>query len=73
MEEGQLAVMSQGDLLKVSSGEGGARVLVLGGKPLKEPVAWYGPIVMNTDEEIHQALKELRDGTFVKEKRPRVE
>lgn len=42
LEEGQLAVMSQGDLLKVSSGEGGARVLVLGGKPLKEPVAWYG-------------------------------
>ncbi len=73
LEEGQLAVMSQGELLKISTGESKTRVLVLGGKPLKEPVAWYGPIVMNTDEEIHEALSELNNGTFVKEKRPRVE
>ncbi len=71
--EGELAVMSEGDEMSVSTGEEGARVLVLGGKPLREPVAWYGPIVMNTEEQINEALRELRNGTFVKEKRPRVE
>ncbi|MGZ7117508.1 MAG: pirin-like C-terminal cupin domain-containing protein, partial [Methanobacterium sp.] len=42
------------------------RFLLVSGKPLKEPVARYGPFVMNTSEEIEQALKDLRDGTFVK-------
>ena len=43
------------------------RFLLVGGKPLKEPVAWYGPIVMNTDEELKIAFEEYRNGTFLKE------
>jgi redox-sensitive bicupin YhaK (pirin superfamily) len=39
---------------------------LVSGKPLKEPVAWYGPIVMNTEEELQAAVRELRDGTFIK-------
>jgi hypothetical protein len=40
--------------------------LLISGRPLEEPVAWYGPIVMNTPAELHQAVSELRDGTFIK-------
>ena len=46
----------------------GARVLVVSGKPLCEPVAWGGPIVMNTKEELREAFRELEDGTFLKHK-----
>jgi len=45
-----------------------ARLLLLSGRPIGEPIAWYGPIVMNYEDEILQALKELREGTFVKHK-----
>ena len=44
----------------------GARLLVVAGKPLGEPVAWGGPIVMNTQAELEQAFREYRDGTFIK-------
>ena len=44
----------------------GIRFLLVSGKPIEEPVAWYGPMVMNTNEEIQQALTELREGTFIK-------
>jgi len=40
--------------------------LLVSGKPIEEPVAWYGPIVMNTREQLAQAVKELREGTFIK-------
>lgn len=70
IEEGQLVVTSEGDELSIKAGKRGTRIIVLGGKPLREPVAWYGPIVMNSDEEIQTALRELRQGNFVKEKRP---
>ena len=42
------------------------RFLLVSGKPIEEPVAWYGPIVMNTQAELHQAVAELRSGTFIK-------
>lgn len=58
---------SDGDF-KVTAGENGLRFLLFSGKPLKEPVAWGGPIVMNTREELRQAFKELEDGTFIKHK-----
>jgi len=45
-----------------SSGYDGIRFLLVSGEPLKEPVAWYGPIVMNTQEQLQQAFEELREG-----------
>ncbi|HEY6323669.1 MAG TPA: pirin-like C-terminal cupin domain-containing protein, partial [Thermoanaerobaculia bacterium] len=48
------------------AGEDGIRFLLVSGKPLEEPVAWYGPIVMNTQEQLRQAFDELQAGTFLK-------
>ena len=62
----QLILFDEGDVVSITGGEGGARFLLVSGKPLKEPVAWYGPIVMNTDEEIKTAIRDLKDGTFIK-------
>jgi len=50
----------------VQAGEDGIRFLLVSGKPLEEPVAWYGPIVMNTQQELQQAFRELEQGTFLK-------
>jgi redox-sensitive bicupin YhaK (pirin superfamily) len=50
----------------VQAGDEGIRFLLVSGKPLEEPVAWYGPIVMNTQAELRQAISDLRDGTFIK-------
>jgi hypothetical protein len=50
----------------VQGGDEGVRFLLVSGRPLKEPVAWYGPIVMNTPQELQQAQAELRAGTFIK-------
>jgi redox-sensitive bicupin YhaK (pirin superfamily) len=55
-----------GNEVTVQAGEDGMRFLLISGRPLEEPVAWYGPIVMNTPAELHQAVSELRDGTFIK-------
>ncbi|WP_114010068.1 pirin family protein [Cohaesibacter intestini] len=55
-----------GDEVEVLAGPKGVRFLLISGAPLQEPVAWHGPIVMNTKEEIHQAIRELRNGTFIK-------
>ena len=57
-----------GDSISVKSGELGVRFLLVSGKPIKEPVAWHGPIVMNTKEELMQAFSELQNGTFIKTK-----
>ena len=54
-----------GDEVTVTAGPQGIRFLLISGQPLKEPVAWHGPIVMNTQAEIQQAMKELRNGTFI--------
>ena len=56
----------EGDMLELNAGESGARFLLIAGLPLKEPVARYGPFVMNTQGEIKQALIDLQEGTFVK-------
>jgi len=56
----------RGDEVVVQAGERGIRFLLISGKPLEEPVAWYGPIVMNTDAEIRRAVAELRNGTFIR-------
>jgi quercetin 2,3-dioxygenase len=61
-----LVLFDRGDEVTVEAGEEGIRFLLISGRPLKEPVAWYGPIVMNTEAELRQAVAELRDGTFIK-------
>jgi len=50
----------------VQASEEGIRFLLVSGKPIEEPVAWYGPIVMNTQEQLRQAVAELNGGTFIK-------
>jgi redox-sensitive bicupin YhaK (pirin superfamily) len=60
-----LVLFDRGDEIVVQAGEDGVRFLLISGKPLREPVAWYGPIVMNTKEELRQAFEELREGTFL--------
>jgi quercetin 2,3-dioxygenase len=61
-----LVLFDTGDEVTVQAGEHGIRFLLISGKPLEEPVAWYGPIVMNTQAELRQALADLRDGTFIR-------
>ncbi len=61
-----LVLFDRGDELTVRAGEEGVRFLLVSGRPLQEPVAWYGPIVMNTQEELRQAFRELQAGTFLK-------
>ncbi len=61
-----LVLYEDGDTVEIEAGARGVRFLLLSGKPLGEPVAWYGPIVMNTREELETALEEYRNGTFVK-------
>lgn len=62
----RLVILGDGERVRVRAGEHGARFLFVAGRPLHEPVARYGPFVMNTQEEIEQALGDLRDGTFVR-------
>jgi quercetin 2,3-dioxygenase len=62
-----LIVFDSGDEVTVQAGEQGIRFLLVSGKPIEEPVAWYGPIVMNTQDELRQAVMDLRSGTFIKE------
>jgi redox-sensitive bicupin YhaK (pirin superfamily) len=50
----------------VQAGDSGIRFLLVSGRPIEEPVAWYGPIVMNTQDELRRAYAELRAGTFIK-------
>ncbi len=61
-----LVLFDSGDEVTVQAGEAGIRFLLVSGKPIEEPVAWYGPIVMNTEEQLQQAYAELREGTFIK-------
>jgi redox-sensitive bicupin YhaK (pirin superfamily) len=61
-----LILFDRGDEVTVQAGEHGMRFLLVSGRPLEEPVAWYGPIVMNTQAELRQAAAELQQGTFIK-------
>ena len=60
-----LLIFDTGDEVIVQAGEHGLRFLLVSGKPIQEPVAWHGPIVMNTQEEIRQAMKDLQTGNFI--------
>ena len=66
VENRSLVLFDRGDEVSVHAGDEGIRFLLVSGKPLEEPVAWYGPIVMNTQEQLQQAFEELQRGTFLK-------
>ena len=61
-----LVLFDRGDEVSIQAGEKGIRFLLVSGKPIEEPVAWYGPIVMNTQEQLRQAFAEYKAGTFLK-------
>jgi redox-sensitive bicupin YhaK (pirin superfamily) len=63
---GTACLLSDGNSVNVSAGKDGVRFLLISGRPIKEPVAWYGPIVMNTEEELEVAFDEYQKGTFIK-------
>ena len=65
-ENRSLVLFDRGDEVMVQAGDDGVRFLLVSGKPLEEPVAWYGPIVMNTQEQLRCAFEELEQGTFLK-------
>src|SRR5258708_2143528 len=65
-DQGSLVLFDRGDEVVVQAGDEGIRFLLVSGKPLQEPVAWYGPIVMNTQEQLQKAFEEIREGTFLK-------
>jgi quercetin 2,3-dioxygenase len=62
--KGELGVLGDGDRLTLRTGDDAARLLVVAGKPLREPIAKYGPFVMNTEAELHQAFADYRAGRF---------
>lgn len=64
-ENRSLILFDRGDEVEVRAGEDGIRFLLVSGKPIQEPVAWYGPIVMNTQQQLRQAFQELDEGTFL--------
>jgi len=61
-----LVLFDRGDEVGVEAGDEGIRFLLVSGRPIGEPVAWYGPIVMNTQDELRQAFEEFQNGTFLK-------
>jgi hypothetical protein len=66
LENGKLVLFGEGEQLAVSAADASLRFLLLTGKPLNEPVAWRGPIVMNTEAELETAFREYREGKFIK-------
>ena len=65
-ENETLLLFTDGEIISVSTEEEPLRFLLVSGNPLHEPVAWYGPIVMNTREELRKAFEEFQNGTFVR-------
>jgi redox-sensitive bicupin YhaK (pirin superfamily) len=61
-----LVLFDRGDEVTVQAGDDGIRFLLVSGRPLEEPVAWYGPIVMNTQQQLRLAFEELEQGKFLK-------
>jgi len=70
---GETALFGPGGPVRANAPETDARFLLVSGRPLHEPVAWYGPIVMNTHEQLLDAIREIHGGEFVKHRRPVVE
>jgi redox-sensitive bicupin YhaK (pirin superfamily) len=70
IRNGSLCLYEDGDQCAIAADREPLRFLLISGKPINEPVAWYGPIVMNTEEELETAFEEYRNGTFIKHKKP---
>ncbi len=71
LRQGDATVFSRhGDMLSVINNQNEARIIVLAGKPLNEQISWYGPMVMNTHAQIEEAMRDLRDGHFVRDREP---
>jgi len=68
--DGDLVLYEDGDRVSISAKDSLLRFLLVSGRPIGEPIAWYGPIVMNTQEELKVAFDEYRAGTFIKDKKP---
>ena len=66
ISDGSAVLFNEGEIVTVTTKDEGVRFLLLSGKPLNEPVAWYGPVVMNPREELRVAFEEFEKGTFVK-------
>ena len=66
IESESLVIFEDGNELEISTRGAGVWFLLISGKPIREPVAWYGPIVMNTQEELRTAFDEYQHGTFLK-------
>jgi quercetin 2,3-dioxygenase len=66
LRKGEGAIFGDGPQVRAATGNSSARFILISGKPIKEPIAWRGPIVMNTDGELDLAFKEFRNGTFIK-------
>ena len=67
--DGHLVLFGDGEAVAVAAEQDAVRFLLISGKPIREPIAWYGPIVMNTQEELRTAFEELQRGTFIKSQR----
>jgi redox-sensitive bicupin YhaK (pirin superfamily) len=67
--DGDLVLFADGEQIDIFTQTESVRFLLMAGKPIGEPVAWYGPIVMNTEEELRIAFEEYENGTFIKSKR----
>jgi len=66
IEDGHLVIFDKGDSVRVKTRDAATRLLLVSGRPLHEPIAWWGPIVMNNRKEIEQAVEEFQNGTFIK-------
>jgi quercetin 2,3-dioxygenase len=66
VSKGKLLIFTDGDTVSIKTKTDGIRFILVAGKPLNEPIAWQGPIVMNTQEELNTAFRELREDTFIK-------
>lgn len=66
-DNGHLVLLGEGDHVRAATEQEPVRFLLISGKPIREPIAWHGPIVMNTQEELKTAFEELQNGTFLKE------
>jgi redox-sensitive bicupin YhaK (pirin superfamily) len=71
IEDGHLVILKDGNRVRVQTGGEKARLLLVSGKPLREPVAWWGPIVMNSRAELETAIEEYQNGTFIKKGKDR--
>jgi redox-sensitive bicupin YhaK (pirin superfamily) len=69
MSSENLILFDDGNEVAISTEDKPVRFLFVSGKPIREPVAWYGPIVMNTQEELKVAFEEYENGTFIKHKK----